>query len=129
MSVQDLKLQRRREYLALFQGGFYLITGLWPLLDITSFMAVTGPKTDTWLVRTVGLLIASTGAVLIHAARKKEINPSLMWLAIFNAGSLAVVDVVFSLSDVISRIYLLDAFAEIIIVIGWLSLFRQRGTP
>lgn len=28
------------------QGTFYLATGIWPLVHIESFVAVTGPKTD-----------------------------------------------------------------------------------
>ena len=35
----------------------YLATGLWPLFNIESFQQVTGPKTDLWLVRTVGVLV------------------------------------------------------------------------
>ena len=43
--------------LALVQGAFYAATGLWALVDLGSFMAVTGPKTDHWLVKTVGILV------------------------------------------------------------------------
>jgi hypothetical protein len=35
---------------ALVQGAFYVATGVWALVDLDSFMAVTGPKTDLWLV-------------------------------------------------------------------------------
>jgi hypothetical protein len=34
------------------------MTGLWPLVSIGTFQQVTGPKTDLWLVKTVGVLIA-----------------------------------------------------------------------
>ena len=33
------------------QGALYVVTGVWPLLHMASFEAVTGPKTDDWLVR------------------------------------------------------------------------------
>ena len=33
--------------LAYAQGGFYLVTGIWPLVSIGSFQRVTGPKVDT----------------------------------------------------------------------------------
>jgi len=35
------------------QGLYWLVTGLWGLIDVHSFMKVTGPKTDIWLVKTV----------------------------------------------------------------------------
>jgi hypothetical protein len=41
--------------IALFQGSYYLITGLWAILDIKSFMTITGPKCDVWLVKMLGL--------------------------------------------------------------------------
>lgn len=43
--------------LPLGQGLFYLTSGIWPLIDMPSFEAVTGRKTDKWLVKTVGLLL------------------------------------------------------------------------
>lgn len=46
---------------AALQGLFYLATGVWPLIHIDSFLAVTGSKTDLWLVYTVGLLVSVVG--------------------------------------------------------------------
>jgi hypothetical protein len=31
------------------QGTYFLLTGVWPLLHMRSFLTVTGPKTDLWL--------------------------------------------------------------------------------
>ena len=39
------------------QTLYYFITGIWPVADITSFMEVTGSKTDIWLVKTVAVLL------------------------------------------------------------------------
>src|SRR5437879_6174180 len=39
-----------RAYPPLAQGLYFLLTGLWQLLSISSFQAVTGPKHDLWLV-------------------------------------------------------------------------------
>jgi hypothetical protein len=44
-------------YILLVQGIYWLVTGVWGLVDIVSFMKVTGPKTDVWLVKTVSVLI------------------------------------------------------------------------
>jgi len=58
--------------LPLGQGLFYLTSGIWPLLDMPSFEAVTGRKTDKWLVKTVGLLVAVSGSALIVLRKKSS---------------------------------------------------------
>ncbi|MGH7661110.1 MAG: hypothetical protein ACRENA_09390 [Vulcanimicrobiaceae bacterium] len=58
--------ERNRRVLKL-QAGYYIATGIWPLLSMRSFEAITGPKTDRWLVRMVGLLAATIGNA--HAGR------------------------------------------------------------
>jgi hypothetical protein len=55
---------RWRQRLLGFQAAYYCLTGIWPLLHLASFEAVTGPKTDDWLVKMVGLLAAVIGATL-----------------------------------------------------------------
>jgi hypothetical protein len=104
---------------ALIQGVFYLLTGLWPIIDIESFQHVTGPKTDLWLVRTVGALIAVIGVVLISAARHRRYTDEIIILAVGCALALAAVDLVYALSGRISAIYLADAAAEIALAALW----------
>ena len=77
---------------ALVQGIYFLITGIWPLIHMHSFLAITGPKTDLWLVKTVGLILAVIGAVLLYAQATATINPPVVALAIGSAASLALVD-------------------------------------
>jgi hypothetical protein len=52
---------------ALIQGTYFFMTGVWPLVSIDTFQRVTGPKVDLWLVNTVGVLVAVIGAALILA--------------------------------------------------------------
>jgi hypothetical protein len=99
--------------LALTQGLFYLATGIWPLLDVVSFQLVTGPKTDLWLVRTVGVLVAVVGGVLLLSYRSRRVTDELIVLAMGCALGLAAIDLVYSLSGRISAVYLADAAAEI----------------
>jgi len=112
--------------LALGQGAFYVLTGLWAVVDIHSFEAVTGPKTDDWLVKTVGVLVTVIGGVLILAARRERITPEIAVLAAGSALGLAGIDLVYALSGVISPIYLLDAAAEIGLAALW-GIARARG--
>lgn len=50
------------------QGVYTALTTLWGLVDIDSFMAVTAPKTDVWLVKTVSAVLLALGLTLITHA-------------------------------------------------------------
>ena len=105
---------------ALVQGIYFLITGIWPLLSMSTFLRVTGPKTDLWLVKTVGIILAVIGIVLIFAQVNAEISTSSMILGIGSALSLAMIEFVYVAKRVISPIYLGDAFLELILIAWWL---------
>jgi hypothetical protein len=114
---------------AVVQGVYYTIFGLWSLLSISSFQALTGPKTDLWLVKTVGLLLLVSGLIFLAALMRHRIPLEIAALGIGTALVLASVDVVYVATNTISRIYLLDALAEIIILVGWiLALDRHRAS-
>lgn len=120
-------ISQRRKLLSLawIQALYYASTGLWPLFEIDSFMAVTGPKTDLWLVRTVGVLLAVTGLVLGWAAKRKHVPVELVAIAVGQAAVLAAIDVVYVSVGRISPIYLLDAVAEAALILGWLLWYRR----
>jgi hypothetical protein len=104
---------------ALVQGIYFFITGIWPILSMSTFLKITGPKTDLWLVKTVGLILAVIGAVLIYAQMTASINPPVILLAIGSALSLALVEFIYVFKRVISPVYLGDAFAELILIAWW----------
>lgn len=104
---------------ALVQGIYFLVTGVWPLLSMKTFLLVTGPKTDLWLVKTVGVILAVIGAVLLYAWATGAINPPVIALAIGAGLGLAVVEIIYVSRRVISVIYLGDAAAEILLAIWW----------
>jgi energy-converting hydrogenase Eha subunit E len=122
--VDAVKVLQR---VAVTQGAFYLATGVWPLIDIDSFQAVTGPKVDLWLVRTVGVLVSVIGVVLITAARRRRIGLEVALLAVGSALGLATIDAVYALSGVISPVYLADAVVELALVAAWI-LCRRGAT-
>lgn len=105
--------------LAVAQGAFYVATGVWPILHMRSFEAVTGEKTDDWLVKTVGALIAVGGAVMLTAGLRRRVTPEIALLAAGSAAALATVDVVYTQKRVISNVYLLDAVAEAGLIGAW----------
>jgi hypothetical protein len=75
--------------------------------------AVTGKKTDRWLVRMVGLLAASIGAALLAASEKDEVETSALLLAAASGLSFAAIDVTYATRRRISRVYLGDAAVEL----------------
>jgi hypothetical protein len=103
------------------QAAYYAATALWPLVSRRTFERVTGPKSDFWLVQTVGVLIGSIGLGLAQNLRRgTAMPPELRTIAVGSAASLAVLDVLFVAQGRIRRVYLLDAVGEAALVAGWL---------
>src|SRR5688572_7749977 len=99
------------------QAGYYGVTGLWPLIHLPSFEAVTGPKTDDWLVHMVGLLAAAIGLVLAVSARRIQVQSAeITLLAVSSALAFAAIDLWYGLSGRISPIYLADAAVQICLI-------------
>src|SRR5205809_5154386 len=96
----------------LLQGLYFLLTGLWGLLHIASFMRVTGPKVDVWLVKTVSVLVAVMGAGLLLHSRRERPLPEMQAMAVGSAAGLAVIDGYYVSKGRIRKVYLLDAAAE-----------------
>ena len=111
----------RAEAVAATQGAFYTATGVWPIVGLRSFEAVTGPKPEGWLVKTVGGLIGVAGAAMTSAALRKRVTPEIAMLGAGCAAVLAAIDVVYVARRRISPVYLLDAVAEGVLMAGWAS--------
>ena len=105
--------------IAFVQGMYFLVTGLWPILHMKSFLMITGPKTDLWLVKTMGVILAVIGGVLLLAQATGAINPPVIALAIGAGLGLAIVEMIYVSKRVISPVYLGDAAVEILLAIGW----------
>jgi hypothetical protein len=115
-------------WIAALQFAYFVITGVWPLVHMPSFLAVTGPKTDLWLVRLVGALIAIIGAAVGLAAWRDRRKSDVAFLALASCAVLGLTDVVGVCTGVISRIYLLDAAAEAALILGWgVAIVRRPG--
>ena len=108
--------------MAIVHGVFYVLTGIWPIFHIGSFQKVTGPKTDLWLVRTVGLLITVIGVTILSAGYRNAMSIEVLILAIGAPVALASIDLVYVTAKVIPRIYLLDAVVEFVLIAAWVAL-------
>jgi hypothetical protein len=117
--------QERARTLALAQGLYFAVTGLWPILHLRSFEAVTGPKPEGWLVKTVGGLLVTTGVALSTSSRRRAIPRELALLAAGSAAVLALVDVWYAgVRRRISPVYLADAPVEGALVASWIAVRR-----
>jgi hypothetical protein len=106
-------------YPALTQGLFYLLTGLWPLVSMRTFLWVTGPKTDLWLVKTFSIPVMVIGGVLLLAWGRQTVSLEIGLLAVGVAGGLALADIVYVWKRVIGPVYLFDAAVEAALVLWW----------
>ncbi len=111
------------------QALYYVVTGIWPLISMRTFEWITGPKTDHWLVYTVGLLLAAIGAALLTAVRVRQVGAPICVVAFGAALALAAIEIVFVGMHVISAVYLLDAAIELALAfaLAW-TLVRARDT-
>jgi hypothetical protein len=110
------------------QAVYYGLTGVWPLVSINSFQAVTGPKTDHlvtgresdhWLVLTVGVLVTAIGLSLLASLRRQRPSFETAILALSAALGLTCIDVIYVSRGVLLPIYLVDAAPEILFMLAW----------
>lgn len=112
----------------LLQAGYYVLTGLWPVLHLPSFEAVTGPKIDDWLVRTVGLLAVAVGSAIgVAAVRRRPWSAEILTLAGGSAAAFAAIDFWYALGGRIPPVYLLDGVVELGFIGGALYAAFSRG--
>jgi hypothetical protein len=92
------------------QGLYYVATGVRPIVHLRSFMAVTGPKRDTWLVQTFGVLVTAVGLALVRGRDEAGVARAL---GFGSALGLAASEVVFVVKGRIRPVYLIDAAVEL----------------
>lgn len=109
--------------LLLIHSLFYIANGLWPIIHYRSFEKVTGPKTDKWLVISVGWMITASGLTLLTAFFRNAELSEVFVLAVTNTLFLAMIDIYYVVKKIIARIYLLDAGAEILLLLSWILIF------
>jgi hypothetical protein len=105
---------------------YYFFTAFWPLVHIKSFMAVTGPKKDVWLVKTVALLLLAICSAMLTSICSHNIDNSVKILCISCCIVLSGIDIYFVRKKIISIIYLADAAAEIILLAAWLAYINYK---
>jgi hypothetical protein len=103
---------------ALAQGAFNVVGGLWPLLSIRSFEAVYGPKADRWLEYTVAGLLVGAGATQCSARTPDELRLAGR-LGRHVALTLLMIDLIYVPKGRIRITYLQDAVCEAAWLVAW----------
>ncbi len=125
--MNDRREETWFSWVSRLQALYFVVTGVWPCLEIRSFQKISGPKTDIWLVKTVGVLVGVIGGVIGVAGMRRRITPEIAGLAVGSSAGLAAIDIFYSGRGRISRIYLLDALVEVLFIVAWgVGLRRKR---
>jgi hypothetical protein len=118
------------------QGVYYLATGVWPILNVESFQAVTGGKTDHlitgresdhWMIMTVAVLVTAIGLALLVAAIRRSRATEMIVLAVACCIGLIAIDVIYVVRGVLLPIYLVDAGFQSAFLTGWLLTAARRN--
>jgi hypothetical protein len=108
--------------LAATQGAFYLCNGIWPIVSLRTFERVTGPKSEGWLVKTTGSLIAVFGLALLESSRERS-RQSRRLAKLIGLGSATALGTAagwYAARGRVSRVYFLDAAIESLFVAMWI---------
>ncbi|MCL5958916.1 MAG: hypothetical protein M1358_06275 [Chloroflexi bacterium] len=107
-----------------FQGIYYLVTGLWPVLHRASFVALVGPKPDVFQLQSTAGLIAVIGGIITAAARAREPGWLPLMLGLGSASALGSVEIAHLRR--IRCIFVLELLVELSII-ALLGLGAIRG--
>ena len=101
------------------QGMYIFLTALWALVDIKSFMIITGPKTDIWLVKTVAVSLISISLFFILSSAKSE-DPAVSFAAFVFSFGFGYLDFFYSMNNTIRWVYAIDGIIESLFGLLWL---------
>ena len=112
-----------RRTVLLAQGAYYAATGVAPFASRHAFERVTGPKSEWWLVQTVGVIVTAVGGGLLSAAAADRVTPEIVGIAAGSAAGLGAIDVVYAAKGRIAPSYFADAAVQAVLLA---ALARSR---
>jgi hypothetical protein len=101
---------------------YTLLTALWGLIDIDSFMQVTGPKTDVWLVKTVSVLLLPIAICFISGIYLKQNPLTIILVGLTTSVGLAAIDFYYTANDTIRFVYAIDGSLQLLFFTCWTYL-------
>ena len=114
-------------YMPLIQGIYFFITLAWPVIDIESFMKVTGLKTDIWLVKTVSVLLLPYSIICFWAGLNfQRISKLIIATMVLTCLGLAFVEFYYYFNGTIKWVYATDGVLQILFSIWWINLGLKK---
>lgn len=114
----------KKKYLVAYVQMFYfLLTAVWPFVHLESFLKITGPKTDIWLVKTVSLLILPYVFLILYVLKIRR-SPLVILVIILCSAGLAGIDLYY-IHDVIRWTYMIDFILEVTFIVYWIFIIRS----
>jgi hypothetical protein len=105
------------------QVFYMLLTSVWSLVNIDSFMFVTGQKTDIWLVKMMAvLLIVISGNMLFYFKTSTNELPVIMQGG-FTAAGLTIIDFYYTGRGIINPFYGYDGLFQAAFLGLWIWIF------
>lgn len=121
-------LRRPRHVTAIVQTLYYVITGFWPVLHLASFLSVTGDKTDLWLVRSFGLIVAVIGLAIGYCTLRPSFLPAARFLGMLSASALVIIDVTIWTTAGVGAVYMIDFAVQAVLLGGWFLPARKLSS-
>ena len=113
--------------LALAQGLYWGVTGVWPILHPRSFEAVIGPRRERWVAKSMGAVVAAVGGTLLVAGARRRVTPGVMLLGATSALAVGGSAGWYAARGRLRRVYLADAAIEAALAAAWLGAGRAIG--
>jgi len=89
-------------------------------------MAVTGPKTDTWLVKTVSVLLFPYSIICFWKALDLPVTTIIILLMVVMSLSLSVVELYYYFTKTIKWVYAVDALLQILFSYWWINYWYKH---
>jgi hypothetical protein len=124
--VEGKKLYR---HLLWIQGIYILLTAVWPLIDMESFLKISGPKTDIWLVKTVAVLLIPIAILFISTIFFSSHPLPVLLVGIATSAGLASIELYYTANHTIKWVYAVDGILQICFFLLWgylLFLFKKQ---
>lgn len=117
-----MRITRLTRYLIIGHGLYLLVGGLWPLLYMQGFEAVTGPKVEHFLVRSIALILLLTAANLFTQLDKPRVEQSATVMAAGVSLILGLVGIISAAGGWVWPIYFIDGGVHTLFALSWVAL-------
>lgn len=119
------------KYVLLILGLYYLLTGLWSIIDIESFSDFTRYRGDFFLKHTAGVLFSVLGLIFTYSAIKERFVAEIKYFALLTTVGVMAVEFYY-LPKIGNPLpfwidFTIEGIAALLIFFTIMSLWRMGG--